>query len=250
VSPPPNTRAVIFDYGHTLLDFAPAEDNLLECYSRVREMLTAEASRDLPEASQLVEALSRRVVAMVEESYRNAELEELDIVNLFATALRSLGLDLRHDLIRQIAEMEHRALVSRLVVPPENLEVLKTLRDTGLRIGLVSNAHFLPELMREDVERLGIAQYVDDAVFSAEIGVRKPHPAIFLKVLKELGVQPAEAIFVGDRVRDDIGGAKGLGMRGVLTRQFRREEVGDGAVPPDRIIERLPELVPYVRSQL
>jgi putative hydrolase of the HAD superfamily len=241
---------VVFDYGHTLLDFAPAEETLLACYGEIRQMLASEAERDLPEAVELVESLSRRVGAMVEESYRNAELEELDIVDLFETALGALDLRLRRDLIRRVAELEHRAMASRLEVPSKNLDVLRALRDLGLRIGLVSNAHFLPELMREDIDRLGIAQYVDDAVFSAEIGVRKPHPAIFLKVLKELDVQPAAAVFVGDRVRDDIGGAKGLGMRAVLTRQFRQEEVRDGRAKPDLIIDALPEIVPYVAREL
>jgi putative hydrolase of the HAD superfamily len=241
---------VIFDYGHTLLNFAPAEDRLLESYSEIRRLLTAEAARDLPEELDLVEALSRQVAAMVEESYRNRQLKELDIVDLFGTALEAVGVELPRELIRRVAEIEHRAMVSALTVPPENLRVLQSLRELDLRIGVVSNAHFLPELMREDLARLGIARYVDDAVFSAEIGVRKPHPAIFLKVLKELDVHPAEAVFVGDRVRDDIGGAKGLGMRGVLTRQFRQEEVADGAVRPDLIIDALPQLLPYVREQM
>jgi putative hydrolase of the HAD superfamily len=102
--------------------------------------------------------------------------------------------------------------------------------------------------MREDIERLGIMRYVDDAVFSAEIGVRKPHPAIFLKVLNELRVEPADAVFVGDRLRDDIGGAQGLGMRTVLTRQFRQEDVSGDGIQPDRVIGALPELLGYVRE--
>jgi len=41
-------------------------------------------------------------------------------------------------------------------------------------------------------------------------------------------------------VRDDIGGAKGVGMRAVLTREFRSEEPDD--VRPDAVIDRLSEL--------
>jgi len=244
----PIPGAVVFDYGHTLVDFTIAEDRLLETYGEIRTILASEAKRDLPQAPELVDSLTRRVGAMVEESYRNRELEELDILNLFDTALRAMHVELPRDLIRQIAEMEHRAMASRLVAPAENLAVLRTLRAMDRRIGLVSNAHFLPELMREDIERLGIAQYVDDAVFSAEAGVRKPHPAIFMKVLDELGVAPQDAVFVGDRVRDDIGGAQALGMRAVLTRQYRQEEVKPGGPQPDLVIQTLPELVPYVRS--
>jgi FMN phosphatase YigB (HAD superfamily) len=105
-------------------------------------------------------------------------------------------------------------------------------------------------MMREDIERLGIAQFVDDAVFSAEIGVRKPHEAIFRKVLDAIDVDPPAAVFVGDRLRDDIAGAKALGMRGVLTQQYRQEEVGTYPVTPDLVIQRLPELTLWVASLL
>jgi putative hydrolase of the HAD superfamily len=241
-----NLKAVVFDYGHTLVDFAPAEDTLLDCYGDIRRMLEREAHRDLPQVPELVDALSRRVGSMVEESYRKGQLEELDVVTLFETALLALHVELPRELVRQVAEMEHRAMASSLAVSPETLAVLATLQSMGFRIGLVSNAHFLPSMMREDIERLGIMRYVDDAVFSAEIGVRKPHPAIFLKVLNELQVDPADAVFVGDRLRDDVGGAQGLGMKGVLTRQFRQEDVSEDGIQPDRVIEALPELLGYI----
>jgi putative hydrolase of the HAD superfamily len=243
-------RAVLFDYGHTLVSFLPAEENLLACYEHVTRMLEENAIRQVPSADEMVEAVARRVERLVRESYDRQELDEVDIVELFDGSLRALGVSLDRALVRQIAEMEHRALLSGLRVQPENLEVLRRLRERGVKIGLVSNAHFLPELMREDIARLGIASLVDDAVFSAEIGVRKPHPAIFDKVLGALGIRAGEAIFVGDRLHDDIGGAQKLGMRGVLTRQFRREEIDGQPVRPDHVIDALPELLPYVFSQL
>jgi putative hydrolase of the HAD superfamily len=243
-------RAVVFDYGHTFLNFAPAEEALLVAYGEIRQILQAEAESELPDARGLIDGVTRRISQQVFESYERQELEELDVLAMFRGALVSYGLSLPDDLVHRVAVMEHRAFVSDQTVPPENLAVLRQLREWGLRIGLVSNAHFLPEMMREDIERLGIAQYVDDGVFSSEIGVRKPHPAIFRKVLDALGVQPQEAVFVGDRVKDDIGGAKALGMRGVLTREFRQEEWDGTGVTPDHVIDRLPELLAYVRALL
>jgi putative hydrolase of the HAD superfamily len=242
-------RAVIFDYGHTFLNFALAEDRLLECYGEIRRVLESQVQSQLPEARELAESLSRRVGRMVEESYRRRELEELDILSLYAEAFRALNLELPGSLVRELVELEHRTMASSLTVPAQNIQVLRDIRALGLKTGIVSNAHFLPELMWEDLRRLGIAQYVDSAVFSAEIGVRKPHPAIFRRVLDELDTEPVEAIFVGDRVQDDIGGAQRLGMRAVLTQEFRQEQPA-GEIVPDHIIGALPELVPFVRSLL
>lgn len=241
-------RAVVFDYGHTLINFAPAEDRMVECYESIRRMLQSQVEREVPEAADLVEAVSKRVDQLVQESYRERNLEEVDVVDLFQATLSRLGIELPQDEVRAIAAYEHRCMASRLHVTDENLRVLRDLRDMDLRIGLVSNAHFLPEMMWEDIRRLGIAQYVDDAVFSAEIGVRKPHPAIFMKVLNELAVAPEEVVFVGDRVREDIGGPKSLGMRAVLTHEFRQEPFEGQPVEPDCVIERLPEIVPYVET--
>ncbi len=239
-------RAVLFDYGHTLADFHFAQENLLACYEEVRQMLVAQAYREVPEASALVSEVSRQVATKIITSYENQELQELDILSLFDQALRAVQVELPPDLVRQIAEMEHRALIANIMVPPENLEVLRELKARGLNLGLVSNATLLADLMHQDIERLGIAQYLDHAVFSSEAGVRKPHPAIFRRVLDALAVSPEEAAFVGDRLQDDIGGAQRLGMKGVLTRQYRQEEGEGAAVQPDHVIDRLPELVPYV----
>jgi HAD superfamily hydrolase (TIGR01549 family) len=238
-------QAVLFDYGHTLLDFTLAEDRLLACYEEVRRMLEAQALRDVPEAAVLVREVSRQAAARSQESYDKGELQELDIVRLFEQALSGLGLHLEDAFVRQIVETEHRALATALRMPEENLEVLRSLREAGLKIGIVSNATFLAEMMREDFERLGISPLIHASVISSEAGVRKPHPAIFRRALGLLDVDPARALFVGDRLREDVGGPQAIGMRAVLTRQYRQETPGPGTPQPDFVVERLPELVPY-----
>ncbi|MFY9577969.1 MAG: HAD family hydrolase [Gaiellaceae bacterium] len=239
-------RAVAFDYGDTLGDLTVAEQKLLEAYVEIRQMLEAQAHRDIPEAPDLIQAVTVRVIGLVNASYARHELEELDVLGLFEEALAALGLEVPRDLVQQIAEMEYRAMVAVRTVPPENLQALADLHARGLKLGLVSNAHFLPALMLEDFERLGLAQYMDAIVISSQLGVRKPHPAIFRQVLDKLGVSPDEAMFVGDKVREDIVGPKELGMRAVLSHQFRQEDFADAPMTPDLVIHSLADLVPYV----
>jgi HAD superfamily hydrolase (TIGR01509 family) len=239
-------RAVAFDYGDTLGDLAIAEQRLLETYVDIRRMLEEQAHRDIPEAPDLIQSITVWVIGQVNASYARHELEELDVLALFEQALSALGLEVPREMVQQIHELEYRAIVSVRTVPPENLETLAALRARGLKLGLVSNAHFLPALMLEDFERLGLAQYMDAIVTSSQLGVRKPHPAIFERVLAELGVSPGEALFVGDKVREDVQGPKALGMRAVLTHQFRQEEFDGSGSTPDLVIGSLPELVPYI----
>jgi putative hydrolase of the HAD superfamily len=243
-------RAIVFDYGDTLGDLTVAEQRLLETYGDIRRMLEVQAQRDIPEAADLIQNVTVRVMGMVGASYARHELEELDVLALFEEALSALGLEVPREMVQRIHELEYRAVVSLRTVPPENLDALAALRARGLKLGLVSNAHFLPALMLEDFERMGLAEYMDAIVISSQLGVRKPHPAIFERILDELGVAPEEAVFVGDKVREDIVGPKELGMRAVLTHQFRQEDFDGSPIEPDVVIGSLPELVPYVDGLL
>ena len=65
-----------------------------------------------------------------------------------------------------------------------------------------------------------------------------------------MGVRPEEVIFVGDRLDADVAGPAALGMRTVLTLQYRQEDHTTAPVRPDAVIYHLSELVPYVEGLL
>ena len=64
--------------------------------------------------------------------------------------------------------------------------------------------------------------------------MEKPHPAIFEEALRRLGVEAKETVFVGDMVWADVQGAQALGMKAVLTHQYRQEDPGEAK--PDLIV--------------
>lgn len=105
-------------------------------------------------------------------------------------------------------------------VPP----VLRELRRHGLSIGLLSNTG------HGRLERLVSAYSLDvDAVLtSGTHGKTKPSPTIFSAILELLGVEPGEALMVGDTLRDDVEGARSIGMAAVLLdREGRYPDVPD-----------------------
>ncbi|NNL67114.1 MAG: HAD-IA family hydrolase, partial [Myxococcales bacterium] len=55
-------------------------------------------------------------------------------------------------------------------------------------------------------------------VFSDEVGVPKPHPRIFRAALEPLGVDPAQALHVGDLLHTDVAGARSFCMASVRIR--------------------------------
>ena len=99
-------------------------------------------------------------------------------------------------------------------------ETIAGLRAAALRIGLVSNSS---RDVREFAEHHGLE--VDAGISSFHHGRTKPHASIFRAVLDLLGVEPAEAVMVGDTIADDIEGALAVGMRAILVdREARRPD--------------------------
>src|SRR5204862_734656 len=194
-----------------------------------------------PGVGALIPRLAGEVARLVRISYAERRTEEAATPKVSAEVLNAaLGVSVPADVVGHIVALDHSAFSNTITVKDENRAALAELKDRGYLTGLISNVTLLPDLMRADIEALGLAKHLDQALFSSEVGVRKPDPRIFRVMLERLGVEPAKAVFVGDRVLDDIGGAKGVGMRAVMTREFRQEEPDE--IAPDAVIERLTEL--------
>jgi putative hydrolase of the HAD superfamily len=104
--------------------------------------------------------------------------------------------------------------IRRSVVPrPGAVETLRELRRRGLLVGLIT-------VCTEDVERVWpeseFAGLFDAEVFSSQVGLSKPDPRIYLLCAELLGVEPGEAVFVGDGANDELAGAQRVGMRALL----------------------------------
>lgn len=233
-------QGVLFDFGHTLVDFRRTQEALHAAYEQIRQRVEAVAYMEVPELLDLIERVSGGVDSLVAQSYEERRLEELDQAALFRESFGAIGFDLPGDVIAHIVHLDHEAYSNSIVVEPDVLVTLGDLRKKGYRMGLVSNVSLLPDLMRADLERLGIASHLDAIVFSSEVGVRKPDARIFRKALDRIGLQAAHVVFVGDRLYDDVGGAQAVGMRTVHTQQFRQED--DPSVEPDAVIQHLNEL--------
>jgi putative hydrolase of the HAD superfamily len=107
----------------------------------------------------------------------------------------------------------HDALYDRHMLPaawqpyPDAAEVLHTLRERGIKVGVVSNIGWD---LRPVFRAHGLDPYVDVYVLSYEHGIQKPDPRLFKTACTALGVEPRDVLMVGDDRRAD-GGAAALG---------------------------------------
>ena len=100
--------------------------------------------------------------------------------------------------------------------------VLPALRAAGLRLAVVSNFDArLPRLLAD----CGLDGF-EAVVYSEEVGVEKPHPAIFEELLARLALPAARVLHIGDSRRDDVEGARALGMQALwLSRDTSRGDL-------------------------
>ena len=99
------------------------------------------------------------------------------------------------------------------VADPDAAGVLLALRESGYRLGVVSNSDGTVERI---LKRLGLAEHLEVVVDSEIVGVQKPDPAIFRHALDALGANADRTIYVGDIPSVDVDGARAAGIRGVL----------------------------------
>jgi len=92
----------------------------------------------------------------------------------------------------------------------DTLPTLSRLKTLGYKIGVVTDG--LSVKQWEKLIRLGLEDMFDTVIISEDAGTEKPEPKIFQKACTDLGVEPGDCIYVGDRLDTDILGANRVGM--------------------------------------
>src|SRR5262245_22798804 len=218
-------RGVLFDWGDTLMAFG-YDPELVEAGQRAG--LAALERDDLPESDAITAHFREHYEPMF---WVPGTLEEIEYPGLVRELLGHFGIDVSDEELDRFLEAEHRAWEPSRVLGGTTHALLESLRGRGLKLGLVSNAFDPGPLLHRDLEQLGIAERIDFAVFSSELGKRKPHPEIFERALAALEVAPEDALFVGDRLFEDVRGAKEVGLTTVQALWFRADENPDGVEP-------------------
>ena len=154
----------------------------------------------------------------------------LDGVEAMRRVTHSLDPTVDESTILAAVESRRRRFEIGLVeIEPAILNALDRLRAAGVRTALVSDAG------ADDVEswaRSPLRTRLDAAVFSYQVGIRKPDPRIYQHALDAVGMSPQDALYVGDGGSDEHRGAHAVGMPAILvTRLF-------GLFWPDRLEER------------
>jgi putative hydrolase of the HAD superfamily len=215
-------RAILFDWGDTLMQWTWDPELLASGHRAGLEAI------GLPPRPELTERFREAYLPFI---FRPGVVEEVEYPGVVRSLLAEAGIEVDDGQLDRFLDAEHRAWGDARRLADTTHALLDALRGDGLATGLVSNAFDPPWLLHRDLAELGVAERLDVAVFSSEVGRRKPDAAIFRAALDRLEVAPAEAMFVGDRLYEDVHGAAELGMRTVQALWFRADEHPRGGTP-------------------
>jgi len=217
---------VSFDIDDTLIDFRALLSGALSAVAQALEQQSGQSVS----VSRLQEV--RNAVAN-EPGFANAHLEIIRRES-FRRMLVDGGSVTDIDSIWQVWQA-YRA--SHHPLYADVIPVLQWLQGAGIKIVAASNGN-------TDLRRSSIFPFFDALFYSEALGIRKPEADFFHTVAREMGVQPAEVVHVGDSLREDYQGADAAGMRAVWLHRSRAERV-DGALT----IFSLEELAGVLRDQ-
>jgi FMN phosphatase YigB (HAD superfamily) len=206
---------ILFDWGGTLAEVAGQAEALREGAVAAGRLLDHDGSAD--HADQLVaDVLAAEIRAAADSTHREANL-----LAVLADWASSAGMPTDPDRLAEAAHLLGQTWVGCLDPIPGVADAIRSLRQAGRRTGLVSNCSVPPEYCRQEFDRQGLTDVMDFAVFSSEVGYRKPAEVIYAKAIERAGSEgrpadPSTILFVGDSPALDVIAPAAMGMRTAL----------------------------------
>ena len=213
-------------------DLALRHPALMSAYGAARRALHAEACRELAQEGTGPAPGARPLVAPGDSrSFRARQA---------ALIAASLGIP-ESEAARAVERVVYAAIAERFrFIRPFRgvLPCLEALRNSGLRLGLLSD---LPPPRKTAL--LGLGGRFDALLCSEDCGALKPSRKPFLALAEALGVEPSSILYVGNKREYDIEGAKAAGMMAAL--------MGRGNAPEaDFVFRRWEDLAAWIFARI
>lgn len=227
-------EAVLFDLDDTLHDDTAS-------YHGAAEQVAQEIA-----ASHAIDALALKTayVNEAESFWQRLGPEQLSVklgslrALMWGNALASVGLE--EASLAELCSARYNAVRNeRLELFPGALDLLRSLRERGLKLGLVTNG--FSETHREKIELLRLGPLFDAIFIADEVGMIKPDPLLFAHACLRLGSAPARSAMVGDRYERDVHGAAKAGLFTVWV-NVHHAPLPAGAPPPDAMVETIAQV--------
>jgi putative hydrolase of the HAD superfamily len=221
-------KAIIFDLDNTLVDFMKMKEMSIE--AAVDGMIDAGLSMDKEQAK-------RRIFEIYDE-------KGIEYQNVFDQFLQESYGSIDYKVLSAGIVSYRRAREAALVLYPHVKFTLVELLKRGFKLAVITDAPRREAWLR--LCSLNLHQIFDYVLTFEDTGERKPGPAPFEKALGLLGIQPEEALMVGDWPERDMVGASRVGIKTVFAKYGDTFGVKDPG--SNFVIEDVMELLPLVEK--
>ncbi len=239
---------VLFDLGSTLLYF---DGNWPEVQQQANLALAAALQHSgCPlDVERFLPLFGERMAAYYQQ--RETEFIEYTTEYTLRKTLAEIGCaSIAPGLARSALNVYFSVSQAHWKLEPDAVPMLTILLNQGYRLGMISNASDAWDVHRL-VDQAGLRPFFELILISAEVGMRKPHPAIFQMAVDYFRRPAGRMVMVGDTLGADVLGAQNFGMAAVwITRRADRPDnrAREDAIQPDAVIHALAEL-PEVLQQ-
>lgn len=240
-------KAVVLDLFDTLVNWSPGQLPKMQWKGREIHSTIPWIMPTLEEAlgpGLEPETFMRAYLSVIEEVNAERDREDIEITcaERFTRTLARMGLgedDRLHTLAEALTRTHMNGVRSVTAAPSNRVEAVRTL-SRHYRLGLLSNfddSHAGHQIVSDT----GVSSLFEAVVISADVGIRKPNPAIFERIITMLGLSAGDILFVGDTPVADVAGAKRVGMAAVWINR-KGEPMPEGIPTPDIEVSDLAEL--------
>lgn len=226
---------ITIDFWQTLYDTANGTERN---EGRRSALFTAIAAENEAPDQERFDEVYRSVWGFFDEEWlgkqRTPSSEEM-----IAFMMRELDTSIGDDALASVVHVfEENIIAHPPHLMPHAAEALALLAEQG-PLAIISDTAFSPgRVLRQVMERDGIADHFSAFSFSNETGVAKPNPKAFLYALEEIDGAPETALHIGDIERTDVKGARNVGMTAIL---YRNDEHRHAYVEEETEAERVLE---------
>lgn len=214
-------RGVLMDLGSTLLEYENTPySELIPLSFRSAYDYLIENSPKSPDYDAFYGKF-REILKKLQQRATN-EFKEYCFNDITHPLLTLFRIPPTPELLHGFFEHYYLKITQQVTPYPDARTTLSRLKAARLSICIVSNSCFPGKVHRAEMARFGLFKYIDNFVFSSDIGIRKPHRDIYFKALRRLGLDADEVVFTGDRQREDVLGPQMAGIVAVLIRRKNR----------------------------
>ncbi|WP_299441860.1 HAD family hydrolase [uncultured Phycicoccus sp.] len=221
-------EAVVFDWGGTL---TPWHDVDLPEQWRVfaREVHGVPfASDEVPQEDlDAAHRLAERILEVEASAWHRGRTQHSSAS--LEAILDEAGIDPAHDRHHLALAAYRRFWEPHTHTDPQVRPLWAGLRERGIRVGVLSNTIWSRAYHREIFERDAVLDLIDADLYSSELDHVKPHPEVFRAACRAVDVEPERAVYVGDRLFEDVHGPQQVGMRAIW--------IPHSSIPADQTVE-------------